>query len=159
MARPIQFHLVHFKSKQLANELPFGRFWHLFSSLSGGLIIDQDHDDTFTAHLPSHCLGSDTPDPREIVYKFLGTMDPKDRVKIDEVLVHSQWTPNFSVAEKYHTDGLKVFLAGDAGKLVFLSFQFKHNHKVFRRAANMGFKESQANHEQHIAILHTEATA
>ena len=48
-------------------------------------------------------------DPREVVYR---TLDGE--VKIDEVLVHSEWTPNFSIAEKYHTDNLKVLLAGDA---------------------------------------------
>lgn len=56
-------------------------------------------------------------DPRDVVYRTLGGPGEKYEIKIDEVLVHSEWTPNFSIAEQYHTDSLRVFLAGDAGKL------------------------------------------
>ncbi|KAJ5105197.1 hypothetical protein NUU61_002544 [Penicillium alfredii] len=110
---PMQFHLVHFKSRELANNLPFGRFWHMFP-INGGFLIDQDDDDTFTAHFPVHLLGPDKVEPQEVVYRALGGAGQPHRFKIDEILVDSEWTPNFSVAEQYNTDSLKVFLAGDA---------------------------------------------
>lgn len=48
-------------------------------------------------------------DPREVVYRILD-----GKFKIDEVPVHSKWTLNFSIVEQYHTDSLRVLLAGDA---------------------------------------------
>lgn len=119
--RPMRFHLVHFKSKELSENLPFGRFWHIFAA-NGGFIIDQDHKYTFTAHFPVNLLKPDETDPREIIYSVLGAVGEKYRIKIDEILVDSEWTPNFSIADQYHTDNLRVFLAGDAG-------QFIHPHE------------------------------
>lgn len=115
----MRFHLVHFKSRELGENLPFGRFWHIFAS-SGGFIIDQDHEDTFTAHFPAHLLDADESDPHEIVYRVLGAAGEKYRIRIDEILVDSEWTPNFSVADQYQTDNLRVFLAGDAGEIQFM---------------------------------------
>jgi hypothetical protein len=117
ISRPIKFHLVHFKSRELSETLPFGRFWHIFAS-NGGFIIDQDHNDTFTAHFPVHLLDEAETDPREIIYRVLGAGGNKHRIRIDEILVDSEWTPNFSIADQYHTDNLRVFLAGDAGELL-----------------------------------------
>lgn len=112
----MKFHLVHFKSRELSETLPFGRFWHIFAS-NGGFIIDQDHNHTFTAHFPVHLLDAMESDPREIVYRALGSKGNKHRIQIDKVLVDSEWTPNFSIADQYHTDNLRVFLAGDAGEI------------------------------------------
>ena len=83
-----------------------------------GFLIDQDGKDTFTAHYPVNRLPNTQGkvDPREVVYRTLAGPGERHEIKIDEILVHSEWTPNFSIAEKYHTDSLKVFLAGDAGK-------------------------------------------
>ena len=55
-------------------------------------------------------------DPREIVYQFLGGSASPFRIEIDEILVHSAWRPYFCIAEKYMSDGGRIFLAGDAGK-------------------------------------------
>lgn len=82
-------------------------------------MIDQDGKDTFTAHYPVSkipCPAGGRIDPCEVVYRTLGGPGEKYKIKIDEVLVHSEWTPNFSLAEQYHTDSLRVFLAGDAGE-------------------------------------------
>lgn len=104
-----RFYLVHFRSQELAEKLTFGRPWHIFP-IHSGFIIDQDGKDTFTAHYPVSKLPPGTKiDPREVVYRTLN-----DKFKLDEVLVHSEWTPNFSIAEQYHTDSLRVLLAGDA---------------------------------------------
>lgn len=112
--RPVRLYLIHFRSKQLAAALHFGRFWHAFLA-TGGFVIDQDGKDTFTAHYPlSEGESSNTLDPREVIHRVLGGYNGSWRITIDEVLVHSEWQPNFSIAEKYRTDGGRVFLAGDA---------------------------------------------
>ncbi|PYH42624.1 FAD/NAD(P)-binding domain-containing protein [Aspergillus saccharolyticus JOP 1030-1] len=112
---PMRFHLVHFRSQQLARSFPFGRCWHIFPT-SGGFILDQDDVDTFTAHFPVHLLPEGNLDPKEVVYRTLGGPHPSEKavIQIDEILVHSTWTPNFSIAEKYVSDGGRVVLAGDA---------------------------------------------
>lgn len=79
-------------------------------------MIDQDEKDTFTAHYPLEGESGDCIDPHEIVYKTLGGSNGRWPIVIDEILVHSEWQPSFSIAEKYSTDGCRVFLAGDAGK-------------------------------------------
>lgn len=60
-------------------------------------------------------LPKGTVDPCEVVYRTLAGPGERYEIKVDEVLAHSEWTPSFSIAEQYHTDSLKVFLAGDAG--------------------------------------------
>ena len=83
-------------------------FWHIFP-INSGFIIDQDSKDTFTALYPVNKLLPGTKiDPREVVYR---TLDSK--FKIDEVLVHSEWTPNSSIAKQYHRQSQRVFIAGD----------------------------------------------
>jgi hypothetical protein len=108
---------VHFRSKHLAQELHFGRFWHAFPA-GGGFLIDQDEKDTFTAHYPLGEESGDDIDPYEIVYKTLGGHKGRWPIKIDEIFVHSEWQPSFSIAEKYVTDNVRVCLAGDAGKFL-----------------------------------------
>ena len=112
---PARFYLVHFKSAELARNLKFGRFWHAFPA-GTGFLIDQDEDETFTAHYPlqDNISGSDL-DPHDVVYKMIGGCLGSWRIKIDEVLVHSEWQPSFSIAEHYSTANGRVFLAGDAG--------------------------------------------
>ncbi|KAL3477473.1 FAD binding domain-containing protein [Aspergillus californicus] len=110
---PVRFYLVHFRSAELARNLHFGRFWHAFL-VGTGFLIDQDEKDTFTAHYPLPEGVSGPLDPREIVYKMLGGCLGKWIVKIDEILVHSEWQPSFSVAERYYSENGRVILAGDA---------------------------------------------
>jgi FAD-dependent monooxygenase len=78
-------------------------------------MIDQDEKDTFTAHYPLPDGTNCNLDPREVVYKLLGGCLEKWEIKIDEVLVHSEWQPSFGVAERYSTEKGRVLLAGDAG--------------------------------------------
>jgi FAD-dependent monooxygenase len=78
-------------------------------------MIDQDEKDTFTAHYPLRDVMQKALDPREVVYKMLGGCLGKWEIKIDEVLVHSEWQPSFSVARTYSSDKGRVLLAGDAG--------------------------------------------
>ncbi|KAL2796952.1 FAD binding domain-containing protein [Aspergillus keveii] len=110
---PVRFYLVHFRSAELAQKLKFGRFWHAFP-VGTGFMIDQDEKDTFTAHYPIPDGMHESLDPREVVYKMLGGCLGRWEIKIDEVLVHSEWQPSFSVAETYSTEKGHVLLAGDA---------------------------------------------
>ncbi|KAJ5263382.1 hypothetical protein N7478_010987 [Penicillium angulare] len=110
---PVRFYLVHFRSAELAQELHFGRFWHAFP-VGTGFIIDQDENQTFTAHLPLTDGATGPIDPEEIVYKTLGGCLGEWRIKIDEVLIHSEWQPSFSIAESYSTESGRVLLAGDS---------------------------------------------
>lgn len=112
---PVRFYLVHFKSAELAKRLHFGRFWHAFP-VGTGFLIDQDEKDTFTAHYPLNGEENKPIDPRQIVYKMLGGCLGEWRIKIDEVLVHGEWQPSFSIAESYCTDIGRVMLAGDSGR-------------------------------------------
>lgn len=68
-------------------------------------------------------------DPREVVYRTLGGPGEKYEINIDEISAHSEWRPNFSIAEQYHTASLKVFLAGDAG-------EFAHQNPKTKPPAN-----------------------
>ncbi|RAK72892.1 FAD/NAD(P)-binding domain-containing protein [Aspergillus fijiensis CBS 313.89] len=113
---PMRFYLVHFRSQELARSFPFGRCWHIFPT-NGGFILDQDDKDTFTAHFPIHLLPQgEEIDPKDVVYRTLGGPLPSQKavIQIDEILVHSAWTPNFSIAETYLSEGGRVVLAGDA---------------------------------------------
>ncbi|KAJ5746824.1 hypothetical protein N7520_012006 [Penicillium odoratum] len=111
---PTRFYLVHFRSAQLARELHFGRFWHAFPA-GTGFLIDQDDKDTFTAHYPlTDDEKGSTLDPHEVVYKMLGGFQGKWPILIDDVLIHSEWQPSFSVAETYSSKNGHVLLAGDA---------------------------------------------
>jgi hypothetical protein len=110
-------YLVHFRSKALANIRPFGRYWHIVTP-TGGAIIAQDEEDTFTSQYPLRDMNTDVSkiDPREIVYENAGGVLGPFRFEIDEVLVHSAWRPNFGICEKYASDGGRIILAGDAGR-------------------------------------------
>jgi hypothetical protein len=107
---------VHFRSKELAESRPFGRFWHMFSP-KHGYLIDQEEGEIFTAHMG---LDEDEDiskiDPNEWVYRVLGGVGEPYRFKIDEVLVTSTWRINFAIAEKYVSSGGRVLLGGDACK-------------------------------------------
>ncbi|KAJ0417538.1 FAD binding domain-containing protein [Aspergillus carlsbadensis] len=110
---PVRFYLVHFRSTELAQKLQFGRFWHAFP-VGTGFLIDQDEKDIFTAHYPLPDGMNEKLDPREVVYKMLGGCLGRWEIKIDQVLVHSEWQPSFSVAESYSSEKGRVLLAGDA---------------------------------------------
>ena len=81
-------------------------------------MVDQDEEDTFTSNMVIHDMDMDVTkiDPRESVYQNFGGMTGPFKFEIDEVLVHSCWRPNFTIAEKYASDGGRIFLAGDSGK-------------------------------------------
>jgi FAD-dependent monooxygenase len=125
---PFIFYLVHFRSKELAERRPFGRFWHTFFP-HGGHIVDQDELDTFTSHTLIGNMHTDVTkiDPAESVYENLGGSVGPYRFKIDEILVNSAWRPNFSIAEKYASDGGRVILVGDSGKRFFSQW-----HRCYR---------------------------
>ena len=113
--------LVHFRSQEMAQLRPFGRFWHMFPPFDG-FIIDQNENDTFTVHMALESLDQDVAkiDPYEWVYKAFGGVGESYRFKIDEILVSGPWRPNFAIAEHYLSTGGKVILAGDAGELFVL---------------------------------------
>jgi FAD-dependent monooxygenase len=113
--RPLRMHLVHFRSRQFAEERSFGKYWHTFCS-HGGVILDQNDDDMFTAHLPTHLLPEGPVDPSEVVYRIMASAGQRHEIMIDEIYAHSEWAPNFSIAKQYYTDSMRVILAGDSGK-------------------------------------------
>ena len=115
-SRPARLFLVHFRSKELAESRPFGRFWHMFSP-KHGYLIDQEEGDIFTAHMGLE-PGQDVTgiDPREWVYKVLGGVGGPYRFEIDEIQVTSTWRINFAIAEHYLSPGGRVVLGGDAGE-------------------------------------------
>jgi FAD-dependent monooxygenase len=134
-------YLVHFRSKELAERRPFGRFWHtLFAD--GGFMIDQDELDTFTSHMVIRDLHADVTniDPTGAVYQTLGgTMGPH-RFKIDEILVDSAWRPNLCIAENYISDGGKVRLVGDSCERFLPSgFVLYSNRLIGHRALPRGY--------------------
>ncbi|ETI25131.1 hypothetical protein G647_04503 [Cladophialophora carrionii CBS 160.54] len=111
---PAKLYLVHFKSRDLSALHRQGQFWHIFFT-SGHVIISQDEVDTWTAHTPLPLdFDTSTLDPREAVYRVLGGSGPPCHIAIDEVLVTSSWRPNICIAERYISDGGRVFLSGDA---------------------------------------------
>jgi 2-polyprenyl-6-methoxyphenol hydroxylase-like FAD-dependent oxidoreductase len=112
---PIALFLVHFRSRELAQNMPFGKFWHMFPPF-GGFLIDQDEEGTFTVHMDLDSIDQDVSkiDPCEWVYKCFGGAGEPHRFKIDEILVSSSWRPNFSIAEHYLSTGGRIILAGDA---------------------------------------------
>ncbi|KAL3467716.1 FAD binding domain-containing protein [Aspergillus heterothallicus] len=113
---PTRYYLVHFRSAQLAESPPFGRFWHAFP-VGGGFIIDQDSRDTFTAHyiLPDDDDGTSASlDPRGIIYSTLGGYAGPHQITIDSILIHGRWQPSFGIVDSYISDGGRVLLAGDA---------------------------------------------
>ncbi|KAK9482716.1 2,4-dichlorophenol 6-monooxygenase [Lipomyces starkeyi] len=114
-ALPVALYLAHFRSKDLAQRRPFGRFWHLFPPF-GGFIVDQDEDETFTAHMQLDSIDMDVTkiDPYEWVYKCFGGAGEPYRFVIDEIIVSSAWRPNFAIADRYLSEGGRVILAGDA---------------------------------------------
>jgi hypothetical protein len=112
-------YLVHFRSQELLEleRTKFGRFWHI--NLHGvGILLDQDEMGTFTIHnFGPHVLQEDVTkyDPQELVYRVLGGAFGKPfKFKIDKVLVHSAWRPNFAIAESFISDKGHVILAGDS---------------------------------------------
>lgn len=124
ISSPVALFMVHFKSRDLAERRPFGRFWHLVPPCEG-FIIDQDENDTFTAHMALENLSQDVSkiDPYEWVYKVFGGAGEPFRFKIDEILVTSVWRPNFAIAEHYLSSGGRILLAGDAGQCCLSQFK------------------------------------
>jgi hypothetical protein len=112
-------YLVHFRSEELLEleKKKLGRFWHLMIHGFGGL-IDQDESGTFTIHnFGPHVLQEDVTkyDPEELIYRGLGGAFGKPfKFKIDEVLVHSAYRPNFAVVQSYISEKGRVVLAGDS---------------------------------------------
>ena len=119
MGRPTSVLLVHFKSKDLTRLHKQGQFWHIFflvePGIFGGAIIAQDEIDTWTVHqfLP---LGTDTStiSPQDVVDTVLGGLNGKYPIKIDEVLVRSEWRPSIAVARTWASPEHRIFIAGDA---------------------------------------------
>lgn len=111
--------LVHFKSKDLTRIQKQGQFWHLFMIMPpgqiGGAVIAQDEVETWTTHL---FLALDEDESKisseDAVYRVLGGMGEKYKIKIDEILVRSTYRPNIAVARSYSALGGRVFLAGDS---------------------------------------------
>ncbi|EAU31818.1 predicted protein [Aspergillus terreus NIH2624] len=106
--------LIHFKSSDLTRLQTQGQFWHIYFT-TGQVIISQDEKDTWTVHCPIS-LDADVSklDPREEVYKALGGEHSPYPIVIDEILVTSVWRPNICVAERYASEGRRIFLAGDS---------------------------------------------
>lgn len=111
---PMKLYLVHFRSKDLTRIQNQGQFWHIFYT-HGAVLIAQDEIETWTAHLAAP-IEEDTSswDPLEVIYCVLGGSAGPYKIRVDEVIVNGIWKPNICVAEKYRSDGGRVFLAGDS---------------------------------------------
>ncbi|KPI37044.1 Tetracenomycin polyketide synthesis hydroxylase TcmG [Cyphellophora attinorum] len=111
---PGAMHLIHFKSRDLSRLHKQGQFWHIFFT-SGSVIISQDEIDTWTVHTPIP-VGADVSDvdPKQAIYRALGGDCAPYEIEIDEVLVTSTWRPNIYLADKYMSQGKRIFLSGDA---------------------------------------------
>ena len=117
---PAALYLVHFRSRDLTRLRKQGQFWHIFFT-SGQVLIAQDEVETWTLHTP---VGLDEDvsawDARDVVRRGLaGSMLGRDgrqgvEIEIEEVLVTSVWRPNIYVADRWRSDGGRVFVAGDA---------------------------------------------
>ncbi|KAK5413707.1 hypothetical protein LTR06_005134 [Exophiala xenobiotica] len=111
---PGKLFLVHFKSKDLGRIHRQGQFWHIFFT-NGSAIIAQDEVDTWTVHTPVPLdFDVSSIDPKEAVYRVLGGSVGPYPIEIDEVLVTSSWRPNICLADRYISQGGRVFLSGDA---------------------------------------------
>ena len=111
--------MVHFRSKALRKLSPFGNWWHAFG-VHGGFVIDQDHNDTYTCHMPCAADAEGIKDlqehPEQVPYQVLGGLGEPYKFEIDEVLVANAWRPNFALADTYVSrDGVgRVLLGGDS---------------------------------------------
>jgi FAD-dependent monooxygenase len=104
--------LIHFKSRDVERLRTQGQFWHIFFT-TGNVIIAQDEKDTWTIHIPIDVGASvDGLDPKEAIYKALGSEGAPFPITIDEILVTSVWRPTICLAEQYSKGS--VFIAGDA---------------------------------------------
>ncbi|KAJ4263297.1 hypothetical protein NW762_006115 [Fusarium torreyae] len=106
--------LVHFKSQDLSLLHKQGQFWHIFFT-NGAVIISQDELDTWTVHLPIS-LDTDVSslDPERVIAEALGGSIGPCPIKVDKILVSSSWRPSISVADRYTSESLRVFLSGDS---------------------------------------------
>lgn len=113
-ALPMKLFLVHFRSTDLTRIQNQGQFWHVFYT-NGAIFIAQDEKDIWTVHLPAP-IEEDTSswDPLAVIYRVLGGSAGPYEIRVDEVIVYGIWTPNISVAERFRSDGGRVFLAGDS---------------------------------------------
>ena len=147
---PGALYLVHFKSKDLTRLHKQGQFWHIFFT-SGQAIIAQDEKETWTLHTPVG-LDVDTSgwDPKEVVYRGLagsaGGLEPypgggRYEIEIDEVLVTSVWRPNIYIADKYRSEGGRVFLAGDSAHQIVPTGGYGMNTAV-ADSVDLGWKLS-----------------
>ncbi|KAF2101152.1 monooxygenase [Rhizodiscina lignyota] len=111
---PLAMGLVHFKSRDLTRLHKQGQFWHIFFT-HGGVIISQDEIDTWTVHLPVPLdFDIKTLDPEKHIFQVLGGQGDSYEIDVDEILVSSSWRPNNAIADRYRSDGGRVFIAGDA---------------------------------------------
>jgi hypothetical protein len=91
-----------------------GQFWHIFFT-SGAVIIAQDEIDTWTTHLPVPIdIDVESLDPKKQIQQVLGGSLAPYPIKVDEILVTSVWRPNICLADRYRSDGGRIFLSGDS---------------------------------------------
>jgi 2-polyprenyl-6-methoxyphenol hydroxylase-like FAD-dependent oxidoreductase len=105
--------MVHFKSRDLETLHRHGRFWHYFAFRY--VIIAQDEDDTWTAHVNGVEAAEFDALPPDPVAFLRDTMQTD--LKIDKVLLTSRWRPAFMVADRYRAG--RVLFAGDSAHRMF----------------------------------------
>lgn len=84
-------------------------------TLKGDICVSQDEKDTYTWHFTAP---DDTDiqsiDAEKAIHEAVGGLFGPCKLKIDEILVKSIWRSKVAVADRFRSEGGRVFLAGDS---------------------------------------------
>ncbi|RMZ69985.1 FAD binding domain-containing [Pyrenophora seminiperda CCB06] len=114
---PVKFFMTFFQSNELAERRHFGHFWHIVTPK--GFLVDTNAGNLFASH---HIFAeNDDPsalDPIEVAQSNLGGAGEPWKFRIDKILAHSVWQPQFRCADSLSTPSGNIFLVGDAAHAV-----------------------------------------
>lgn len=89
--------------------------------LPGAIIVAQDEVDTYTLHrMVPPGTDFEIEDPEKFVNETLGGIGGQSDIKVDKVIVCGKWQADLAIADSFRSQRGRVFLAGDAGKKLYL---------------------------------------